>query len=561
MINKEVNCTASLIIQMVLSKKYSKYKLYKINETEHGFYIDFFVSEKISINDFPKIKKEMQKVISGGYKIEELKNNDKAFSNYIKNNSDFSKYKIFNLNNSIFPTYDLALLNTNKVKDFDLTQIGGIQHEYKGKTIQLTRISISAFSNKEDYESFKNLMEELKTRDHRKIGEDLKIFTFDEKAGLGFPIWLPNGNFIKEKISSYLKDFFRKSDFKLISTPILGSKKLYQTSGHWDLYKENNFPPIKIDNEEFMLRPMTCPHHMLVFNSIPKSYRDLPYRISEDSKLHRYESSGGLIGLERVRAMELFDSHVFCKDEQIESVILELNQIIIKSHEKLGIKIDRVDLSLKSDEKNKYYDDPKMWSDSQTQLKNILNKMNYKYEEIKGEAAFYGPKIDFQVKTSLGKWITISTIQLDFLLPKKFNCEYKDKDGEMKTPILIHFGVIGTYERFIATLLSQTKGVLPFWLSPIQIAVLPVNNNFHLDYSKKIVQELVKHGFQVELNDSDERLSKKVRDAQTSKIPYQLIIGDNEVKTKDNISYRKYGEQETNSTSLKKFIENFKNIS
>ncbi|MGL4647319.1 MAG: threonine--tRNA ligase [Mycoplasmoidaceae bacterium] len=555
MINKNVNATAALIVQYVLEKDYEEYQLYKVHEAEYGFYLDFYTAEKISFNDFNKITKAINKVIAGAYKVESINKKDPFYQKAIKMNPHFKTYQLFKLNNMVFASYDEPLENTNKVKAILLTQIGGIEFVENKKKIQLTRIYVSAFNNQDDLLNFNKLMEELSARDHRKIGEDLKIFTFHENAGLGFPIWLPNGNYIKERISSYLKTTFTNKGFDLITTPILGNKELYVISGHWDLYKENNFPPIKIDSEAFMLRPMTCPHHMLVFNAIPKSYRDLPYKISEDSKLHRYESSGGLLGLERVRAMELFDSHIFCSQEMIEEIILELNAIILETHQKLDIKIDRIDLSLKDDQKDKYYDDPKMWKSAETQLRNILNKMQYQYVEMKGEAAFYGPKIDYQFKTTLGKWITISTIQLDFLLPKKFNCQYKDKDGKMKTPILIHFGVIGTYERFISALLSQTKGVLPFWLAPIQLVVLPVNNKFHLAYAQNIVTELKAKGYQVKLDDSDERLSKKIRDAQTSKIPYQIIIGDQEVQSNDLISFRKYGEQATSSILFKDFLK------
>ncbi|MGL5591497.1 MAG: aminoacyl--tRNA ligase-related protein [Mycoplasmoidaceae bacterium] len=609
--NEEVNIAASLAMQIAIKKNYKTFKLYKVSSTEYGFYIDFYVDDKISSNDLNKITKEINKVIAGGYKIELVDNNSNEVKELLKSKKTLNENIFFKINDNIYPSFSSTkknidfLKNTNEIKKVVLTKIGGVEYEEDNKQIQLIRINASAFANDDEYQIFEKIMEELRSRDHRTIGEEMKIFLLDELAGKGFPIWLPNGHYLKEKISNYLKKEFTQYGFSLVATPILGSKKMYLTSGHWDLYKENNFSPILIDNEEFLLRPMTCPHHILVFNSSPKSYKDLPYKMAEEAKLHRYESSGGLIGLERVRAMELFDSHIFCTRDNIESIIVELNEMVLKTMDYFNIQIDRVDLSLRSEEKNKYFDDEDIWETSQEMLRNILKKFNYKnikskkdtdeqnnivdYAklnflnkwlknnnanseieklEVKGEAAFYGPKIDYQYKTNLGKWITVSTIQLDFLLPKKFNCEYKDKDGLMKTPVLIHFGVIGTYERFISVLLSKTKGFLPFKLLPTQIIIMPVNNSFHLEYAIEVQKLLENNSFSVKLDDSNERLSKKIRTAQKSKIPLQIIIGDKEVeswnkepflKTKNekiigDISFRGYGEEETNSASLNEFI-------
>ncbi|MGL5640237.1 MAG: aminoacyl--tRNA ligase-related protein [Mycoplasmoidaceae bacterium] len=611
-VNEEANIAASLAIQIAMKKNYQSFKLYKVSSSEYGFYIDFYVEDKISSNDLNKITKEITKVIAGGYKIELVDKNSNDVREVLKSKKDLNKNIFFKINNNILPSFNPMkknisfLKNTNEIKKVILTKIGGVEYEENKKQIQLVRINASAFINDEEYQFFLELMEELKSRDHRTIGEEMKIFFLDESVGKGFPIWLPNGQYLKEKISTYLKKEFTKYGFSLVDTPILGSKKMYVTSGHWDLYKENNFSPILIDNEEFLLRPMTCPHHILVFNSSPKSYKDLPYKIAEEAKLHRYESSGGLIGLERVRSMELFDSHIFCTRDNIEPIIIELNEIVLKTMNYFNIQIDRVDLSLRSDEKNKYFDDEEIWDNSQKMLRNILKKFNYKnikdkkdnidnYDnlnflkkwlksseekneieklEVKGEAAFYGPKIDYQYKTNLGKWITVSTIQLDFLLPNKFECEYKDKDGSMKTPVLIHFGVIGTYERFISVLLSKTKGFLSFKLLPTQIIIMPVNNNFHLEYAIEVQKLLENNGFSVKLDDSNERLSKKIRTAQKSKIPLQIIIGDKEVESWDkslflktkseeiigNISFRGYGEEETNSISLNELITILKKL-
>lgn len=530
---KNINNLGIIVLSLSLKKILDDYSLEGFGLTEEGFFIEFSSSESLSINDFQKIEKSINKIISGANKISESKNGMECLGEHF---------------NGIHDNY---IKNTNQLKYIVLNSLGGVKKENNKNNF---RINASCFNTKEEKDDFLIRLEDLKNRDHRKIGNELEIFTFDDMTGPGLPIFLPNGAFIKEKISSYLKDVFLKHGFEMVSTPILGSKKLYITSGHWDLYKENNFPPIKIDGEEYMLRPMTCPHHMLVYKSKNRSYKDLPFKIFEEAKLHRYESSGGLIGLERVRAMELFDTHIFVMKSQIKEIVKNLNEMIIEVYKKLGVKIDRVDLSLRSKDKSKFFDDDKMWDESQSMLRSILKELGYEFTEFEGEAAFYGPKIDFQYKTVLGKYITISTIQLDFLLPKRFELEFKNSNGEMETPVLIHFGIIGTYERFISALLSQTKGNLPFWLQKTQIEIIPVNNEFHLEYSKNIHKKILEKGYRSKLNDSNERMSKKIMNSQKSKVRYQVIIGDSE-KENCNLSYRKYGEDSSNSISLDEFIK------
>ena len=534
---KENNSLALIVLSLALNKIYSNFRLYECSSSNENFYINFGCDEQVSFNDFKKIEKEMQKIISGAYKIE------KQEGFYICNNLKFNNIKLDQKN------------NTKELKFFTITSIGGIDNLGSENNY---RVYGNGFESQNEKDEFLRYQEELRSRDHRKIGQELKIFTFDDLAGQGLPILLPNGSYIKEKISSYLKSLFFKNDFEIVNTPVLGSKQLYITSGHWDLYKENNFPPIKIDNEEFMLRPMTCPHHILVYKSSNRTYKELPIKYFEDAKLHRYESSGGLIGLERVRAMELFDTHIFLKKDQIKETIAQLSTMIKEVFSKLNMKIDRIDLSLRSKEKDKFFNDDLMWEESQSMLREILKELNYDFYEIEGEAAFYGPKIDFQYKTILGKYITISTIQLDFLLPKRFELTYKDQNNEEQTPVLIHFGIIGTYERCISALLSQTKGNLPFWLQKTQIEIFPINNEFHLEYAKKVEQELLNNNLRVKLNASSERISKKILNAQKSKIRFQIIIGDEEVKT-ETLSIRRYGQEDSIKMSIKEFIELTKN--
>lgn len=552
--DKSINNSCGQLALQAIKKLYQNVEIANVLVNENGFTADFLCDEKISLNDISKIEKEIKRLIAGGKKFEVISKLSKPNSfqkELMKSKDEHTFIKMNDFENISF----YETVSAGSIKFYKIVNVGGVYWNNDSKNKQLTRLMGVAFSNKEDFEKWEAFVEDQKQRDHRKLGQDMEIFTFDEKIGQGLPIWLPNGEIIKKQIKKTLWDIFEKENFRFVDTPVLGSKELYEISGHWDHYKENNFPPLKIDAETFILRPMTCPHHLIIYKQTNHSYKELPYSLCEDSKLHRYESSGGLIGLERVRSMELFDCHIICKPDDIESTIKKLDGILKQVHQKMDIKIDRVDLSLHDPkDKVKYHDDPKMWKSSEGQLRSILNKLDYKPLEIEGEAAFYGPKIDYQVKSNLGKMITISTIQLDFLLPQRFDLEYIDENNEKKRPVLIHFGVIGTYERFIATLLSQTKGILPFWMVPTQITIIPINNKFHLEYASKIYESLKEKGFRVKLDSSDERLNKKIRDAQTSKIPYQIIIGDNEVKDK-KISYRPYSKQDTTTCLLDEFIK------
>lgn len=556
MLNSKIANGCILILLKSLRKLFGNAEYIDSAITSDYFYLDFYSNISISSNDFNKIEKQMKKIISSGDEIKEILKL-KKMSNFEKNYiSQDRKFKFIEIGNDFECISNVEICsNVNEIKFFKLTSIGGNVHDIENEKIMTTRIYGASFNNKEDFITWENHMNDLKERDHRKIGHEMGIFTFDDLIGRGLPIWLNNGQILKNLIKNFLTEIFMQNNFSIVDTPILGNKELYVQSGHWDHYKENNFPPIKVDDEIYMLRPMTCPQHVIIFNQKNHSYKELPYFICENSKLHRYESSGGLIGLERVRSMELFDAHIFCEKNDVENVIHKLNQILVNVYKKMEIRIDEVHLSL-HEENNviKFHNDPEMWKNAENQLRQIVKKLNYKAIELKGEAAFYGPKIDFQVKTNLGKIITISTIQLDFLLPKRFNSNFINKDNGKETPVLIHFGVIGTYERFIATLLSQTKGVLPFWLMPNQVDIIPINNNLHFEYAKKINNEFAKNNIRSQLKSNEERLAKKIRDSQTSKTPYQIIIGDNEVN-ENVITIRKYGENDSISISIKEFIK------
>lgn len=562
--NNELNHSAAHVMAASLKKLYPNIKLTLGPAIEEGFYYDFYSDEPISINDLPKIEKQMKKIISGAYEFKKEEKTKKEALEFFSDN----KYKCEIINsipdNEIISFYtngdftDLCrgphVSNTNKIKAFKLLNVAGSYWRGDSKKDQLTRIYGVAFESEEELKEYLELLEERKQRDHRKIGKDLKLFTFSNLVGQGLPIWLPNGTKIKYEIQKYINKLQNKYEFLPVMTPVLGTVDLYKTSGHWDHYKENMFPVMDVDGEELVLRPMTCPHHIIIYKSDIHSYRQLPIRLCEHSNLHRYESSGGLTGLERVREMVLEDTHIFCRPDQIKQEVNNCYKAIMDAHDGLGTKIWRVDLSIwDPNDKEKFHGNVEMWETSQQQLKEALDDNNIEYTVMTGEAAFYGPKIDFQVKTALGHIVTVSTIQLDFLLPERFELEYVTENGTSETPVMVHLGIIGTYERYLAMLLEQTKGALPLWLSPTQIQILPVNPSIHGEYANKLNNEFLQLGYRSEVDARDERLAKRIREAQISKIPYQLIIGDEEVNNENLITFRCYGEQEDKKCTLSEF--------
>ena len=562
--NNELNHSAAHVMAASLKKLYPNIKLTLGPAIDEGFYYDFYSDEPISINDLPKIEKQMKKIISGAYEFKKEEKTKKEALEFFSDN----KYKCEIINsipdNEIISFYtngdftDLCrgphVSNTNKIKAFKLLNVAGSYWRGDSKNDQLTRIYGVAFESEEELKEYLELLEERKQRDHRKIGKDLKLFTFSNLVGQGLPIWLPNGTKIKYEIQKYINKLQNKYEFLPVMTPVLGTVDLYKTSGHWDHYKENMFPVMDVDGELLVLRPMTCPHHIIIYKNDIHSYRQLPIRLCEHSNLHRYEASGGLTGLERVREMVLEDTHIFCRPDQIKQEVNNCYKAIMDAHDGLGTKIWRVDLSIwDPNDKEKFHGNVEMWETSQQQLKQALDDNNIEYTVMTGEAAFYGPKIDFQVKTALGHIVTVSTIQLDFLLPERFELEYVTENGTTETPVMVHLGIIGTYERYLAMLLEQTKGALPLWLSPTQIQILPVNPSIHGEYANKLNNEFLQLGYRSEVDAREERLAKRIREAQISKIPYQLIIGDEEVNSGNLITFRCYGEQEDKKCTLSEF--------
>lgn len=435
-----------------------------------------------------------------------------------------------------------------------MLSLAGAYWRGNSDNIQLTRIYGTAWETKEELDNYLAILQDRKERDHRKIGKDLKIFSMHQLTGQGLPIWLEDGMYIHNEIRNLVLKMDRKYGFTEVLTPHFGNEELYKISGHLAHYKDDMFAPIVVEKERLIPRPMTCPHHNICFGLEKRSYRDLPIRYSEQSQLYRYEKSGALTGLERVRGMLLTEGHLYVREDQIFDEIVRMYNQISETLKIFNIQISYISLSLRDPkDTQKYFNDENMWIKSEKMLKDALDSMNVQYQEMPGEVAFYGPKMDVQIHTALGHEVTVATIQLDFLQPMKFDLKYTDSTGNEARPVMIHRGLIGTYERFVAILLEQTKGVLPFWLAPKQITIIPVNLNDNLEYAKEIYEGLWSHNFRVKLDDRDERLNKKIREAQISKSKYQIILGENEAKTK-TISYRKYGETDTHTVSLDDFV-------
>ena len=568
--NQTLNHSAAHLLAAAVLKLYPDTKIGIGPSIEEGFYYDFKFTSPIAENDLRKIEKQMQKLVAGGYKFELVEKASLDNQEYkqelleeIKARGEKATfYGMINPSNGESIFNDLCagphIDSVSKIKHFKLLSLAGAYWRGSSDNDQLTRIYGTAWETKEELDQYLNLLQERKERDHRKIGKEMNIFMFEQLAGQGFPIWLEDGMAVKNQIQKYIRETEYRYGFREVQTPSVGSVELYKTSGHLAHYKDDMFEAIKADNEELILRPMTCPHHILVYSSKRRSYRELPIRMSEQARLFRYEKSGALTGLERVRAMELTEGHIFARPDQILEEFKNSYKLIQEVLKEFAIEIDYVSLSLRDKEdKEKYFDDDAMWNKAEDDLRQVLKDMNVTYEEKIGEAAFYGPKVDIQVKTALGHEITLSTLQLDFLLPRRFEAYYIDENNEKQTPVLIHRGLIGTYERFISILLEQTKGDLPFWIAPRQATIIPVNEQFHLQRALEIKKTLEDKGLRIHLDDRNERLGKKIREAQVSKTKFQIVIGDEEVQN-NNLNVRAYGSEKQESMTLEQFLNQVK---
>ena len=566
-----LNHSCAHILAQAVKHLYSNAKFWVGPVVESGFYYDIDLGDKtLTEEDLPAIEKEMKKIIKDGKRIVRHEISKEEALEMFKDDP----YKIDLISRmddesttiSCYTQGDFTDLcrgphmeTVKSCKYFKLLKVSGAYWKNDKNNKMLQRIYGVCFTNEEDLNNYLQELEDAKNRDHRKIGKDLKIFMTNDLVGKGLPMYLPNGYIIFEELEKYIKGKERKIGYKHVLTPPLGNVELYKTSGHWDHYKDDMFPKMKIEGEEFVLRPMNCPHHMMIYSNGIHSYKDLPIRIGEIARDCRFESSGSLKGIERVRSFCQNDAHLFVTHEQIESEFSSVVNLILEVYKELGITNYHFELSLRDKEdKIKYYQDDEMWDNAENTLRKVLDNIGIDYIEKTGEAAFYGPKLDVQVKPAIGNEYTLSTCQLDFCLPMKFNLTYIDKDGSKKTPVVLHRAVFGSLDRFMAYYLEETKGNLPLWLAPVQINIIPVNNQYHLEYANKIFNSLNDKEFRVELDKRDEKLGYKMRESQTRKIPYTLILGQKEVD--DNlVSYRKFQSQETTTVTLEEFIDLIKN--
>ncbi len=566
-LNKLNHSCAHLLAQAV-SHLYKDAKFWVGPVIEDGFYYDIDLGNKvITDEDILKIEKEMKKISKDGKRIvRHVISKNEALEMFKNDPYKLDLIERMDENTTEISCYtqgdftDLCrgphVETVKELKYFKLIKFSGAYFKGDAKNKMLQRIYGVCFDNEEDLNAYMQELEEAKERDHRKIGKDLKIFTSHDLVGKGMPLWLPNGAIIRKQLENYIYEKEQKMGYLHVYTPCVGTVNLYKTSGHWDHYKENMFPSMKVDEEEFVLRPMNCPHHMLVYANDLHSYRDLPIRIGEFATDFRYEASGAVKGLERVRCMCQNDAHLFVRPDQIGEEFKKVVSLILDVYHDFGIKDYKFRLSLRDPEdKEKYFPDDDMWNEAENKLREVLNEFNIDYYEAKGEAAFYGPKLDVEVKPAVGPEVTLSTCQLDFLLPRRFELSYIDSEGNKQTPVVLHRAIFGTFDRFTAFILEETKGALPLWLSPVQINIIPVNNEYHLEYAEDLKSKLA--SYRVELDKRNEKLGYKMRESVTRKIPVTVIIGQKEVDN-NTISYRLYGSEETttvNYEEFKKFID------
>ena len=562
-----LNHSCAHLLAQAVKHLYPEAKFWVGPVIEEGFYYDIDLGDKtLTEEDLPKIEREMKKIAKDGKRIvrheltkKEAKEmfKDDPYKQDLISRMDENEETI-----SCYTQGDFTDLcrgphvdTVKKLKHFKLIKFSGAYWKGDAKNKMLQRIYGVCFESEEDLNKYLQELEEAKQRDHRKIGKEQEIFTTHELVGSGMPLWLPNGAIVRKELENYIYKKEREMGYDHVYTPCVGTTQLYKTSGHWDHYKENMFPVMKVDDEEFVLRPMNCPHHMLVYKNKMHSYRDLPIRIGEFATDFRYEASGAVKGLERVRCMCQNDAHLFVRPDQIGEEFKKVVSLILDVYKDFGIKEYKFRLSLRDkNDKEKYFDDDEMWDAAESKLREVLNKLNVNYYEAEGEAAFYGPKLDVEVKPAVGPEVTLSTCQLDFLLPRRFELTYVDKGGEKQTPVVIHRAIFGTFDRFTAFLIEETKGAFPTWLSPVQVKVIPVNTELQGDYAKEVTEILKEEGIRVELDDRNEKLGYRLREAQTQKVPCTLILGDKE-KEEKTISYRLHGEKETTTLSTEEFVK------
>ena len=562
-----MNHSCAHLLAQAIKHLYPNAKFWVGPVIEEGFYYDIDLGDEVlTEEDLPKIEKEMKKCSKDNKRIvrEEI-SKEEALERFKDDPYKVDLISRMDENEVVISMYtqgdftDLCrgphVESTKLLKNFKLLKVSGAYWKGDAKNKMLQRIYGICFDNPEDLEKHLQALEEAKERDHRKIGKDLGIYMMSDLVGRGLPMYLPNGFILWHELEEYIRDKEIKRGYHHVQTPPLGNVELYKTSGHLAHYKDAMFPIMQVEDEEYVLRPMNCPHHMVMYDNDLHSYRDLPLRIAEIARDCRYETSGSLKGVERVRTFCQNDSHIFCTPDQIGDEFKGVVDLILEVYKELGITDYKFELSLRDPEdKVKYHQDDEMWNKAEDALRKIMSDYGVPYEEMIGEAAFYGPKLDVIVKPAVGNSFALSTCQIDFCLPAKFDLTYVDKDGSKKTPVVLHRAVFGSIDRTIAYYLEETKGILPLWLAPKQMVVMPVNPEFQGDYAREVTEMLQEEGFRVFLDDRNEKLGYRLRESQTKKIPYTLILGDNE-KNDKTISYRLFGDKETTTLSQKDFIK------
>ncbi len=534
--------TTSHILAQAVKRLYPDIKLAIGPAIEDGFYYDFDSEKPITPEMLEELEAEMKKICKEKIPLERFELPREEAIKFMQEREEPYKVELIQdlPEDAVISFYkqgdftDLCagphLDNTGRVKAnaFKLTSCTGAYWRGDSNRKMLQRVYGTCFQKKEELDAYLLKMEEAKKRDHRKIGKDLQLFMTDELVGRGLPMFLPKGYTIWRELENYIRDKELRLGYQHVMTPCVGTVELYKTSGHWDHYKENMFPAMQVDDETYVLRPMNCPHHMRIYASRPHSYRDLPLRIGEIAHDFRYEASGTLKGIERVRHFCQNDAHLFVTPEQIKDEVSKVCDLIFDVYKDFGITDYRCVLSLRDPaDKKKYHDDDEMWNTAENALREVLVELGIDFTEEIGEAAFYGPKLDVNVKPAVGAEITLSTCQLDFCLPMKFDLKYIDKDGSEKTPVVLHRAILGTLDRFMAYLIEQTMGDFPLWLAPVQAKVMPITDK-SAPYAEKVAKELEDKGFRVETDLRNEKIGYKIREAQMQKIPYMLVIGEKE---------------------------------
>ncbi len=564
--------TTSHIMAQAIKRINPKAKLAIGPAIDEGFYYDFDVEKPFTDEDKEKIETEMKKIIKEDLPIERftlpreeaiklMKEKDEPYKveliEDLPEGEEISFYKQGEFTDLCAGPH---LMSTGKVKAVKILNNSGAYWRGSEKNKMLQRVYAISFPKASQVDEYMAVLEDRAARDHRKIGKDLKLFMTHPLVGAGLPMYLPDGATIRRVLERYIQDKELALGYWHVYTPSLATVNLYKTSGHWDHYKDDMFPMMKMDNEELVLRPMNCPHHMLIYKSEMRSYRDLPIKIGELAHDFRYENSGAVCGLERVRQMCQNDAHLFVRPDQIKEEVGKVINLIFEVYIKdFGFSRDsfKFRLSLRDKEnKEKYIDNDEMWETAENQLREILKELDIDFYEAEGEAAFYGPKIDIQIQTALGHDVTIPTCQLDFALPERFELTYIGEDGEEHRPVVIHRAILGTSDRFISFLIEETKGNLPFWLCPKQVKILPIADR-HIDYANKIKEELQKHNLRVEVDSKSEKIGYKIREAQLSKVPYMLIVGDKEQES-NTVGVRARGEGDIGAMTVEEFLNKAK---